>query len=333
MVRRDVLIALGGNAITVPGEEGNLQQQFAHTHSTMDEIASLVEDGVLDRFILTHGNGPQVGNVLLRSELASGVVYPLTLDVCVSDTQGGMGYMIQQVLQNCLMRRGLPSEVATVVTRVLVDREDEAFKNPTKYVGPWMTEEDAKAKAKERGWQVREDRGRGWRRVVPSPLPRQILEIEAIKRLYEAGMNVIAAGGGGIPVAPLAGGGFSGVEGVIDKDLASALLANELGFHTLLIITGCDGIYTDFHEPNQKHYPVLTASQLETMAAQGHFPAGSMGPKVRAALNFLRGGGKRVLITELGKIRASLQGVGGSAVYPDAVANGDEDLESRQEAI
>lgn len=313
MGMKKVLFALGGNAIVGPGERGTLEEQFQHTDETMTELAQLIKAGLIESFILTHGNGPQVGNIILRSEYCTKILYPLTVDTCVSDSQGGMGYMIQQSLRNCLNREGLDATVATVITQVLVDPNDPAMKNPTKYIGPFMTEEEARAKQEEDGWLVKEDPGRGWRRVIASPEPKQVMELDAIRALYEAGMLVIACGGGGIPVVRQ-GSDLKGVDGVIDKDLASALLANELGIETFVIMTGTDGIYTDFKKPGEKHHPRLAVSELMALAAQGHFPAGSMGPKVQAALKFLERGGKRVLITMPGKLAETLRGEAGSEV-------------------
>ena len=316
MGMKKVLIALGGNAIVGPGERGTLQEQFHNTDETMTELARLIKSGLIESFILTHGNGPQVGNIIFRSEYCTKILYPLSVDVCVSDSQGGMGYMIQQSLRNCLSREGLDATVATVITQVLVDPDDPAMKDPTKYIGPFMTEVEAKAKRDEDGWIVKEDPGRGWRRVIASPEPIQILELDAIRVLYEAGMMVIACGGGGIPVV-WKGTDLHGVDGVIDKDLASALLANELGVETFIIVTGTDGIYTNFRKPGEQHHPRVSVSELLTLVAEGHFPAGSMGPKVKAAVKFLERGGKRVLITMPGKLAEALEGKAGTEILPD----------------
>ncbi|MCB2153562.1 carbamate kinase [bacterium] len=313
---KKLLIALGGNAIVGPGERGTLEEQFQHTDETMTELAQLIKEDMIESFILTHGNGPQVGNIITRSEYCTKILYPLTVDVCVSDSQGGMGYMIQQSLRNCLNRQGLDAPIATIVTQVLVDPDDPAMKNPTKYIGSFMTEEDAKKKHEEEGWIVKEDPGRGWRRVIASPEPKAIIELNSIRKLYDAGATVIACGGGGIPVVRK-GTDLHGVDGVIDKDLASALLANELGIETFLIMTGADGIYTNYKKPDEKHHPKLYVSELLALVAEGHFPAGSMGPKVKAALKFIERGGKRVIITTPGNLAAALRGEAGSEILPD----------------
>jgi carbamate kinase len=323
MTTKDALIALGGNAIIAPGQQGTLEEQYANTDKSMAEVVDLLEAGLVDRCVITHGNGPQVGNILLRSETAASVIFPLTVDVCVSDSAGGMGYMIQQCLDNCMRDRRVKRPVTTIITQVIVDADDPAMKDPRKYIGSFMTEEEAMTRSRERGWVVREDPGRGWRRVIASPDPGSIIELEPIRVLYDAGVVVIAAGGGGIPVVKLADGRLHGVAAVIDKDLASGLLATQLHIPTFVIITGTDGIYTDFRKPGQKHYPRLTVSRLLDLQAQGHFPPGSMGPKVEAAIRFIRNGGERVIITEMGRLVAALNGEAGTWILPDSAADRD----------
>jgi carbamate kinase len=308
-----ILIALGGNAITREGEEGTVEQQFRNTEQTMRELVRGIR-GRYKRVVLTHGNGPQVGNIVLRSELASSYIYPLPLDTCVSDSEGGMGYMFQQVLYNILHQQRLPERVVCVLTQVVVDRSDPAWQNPTKPIGRFYTEEEAKKMMAERGWNMREDAGRGWRRVVPSPQPREIIEISAVRALLEDDFIVIAAGGGGIPVIRDENGCLHGVEAVIDKDLASAMLAAELGIGTFVILTGVEKVAIDYRKPTQRYVDVLTVREAEEYMAQGQFPPGSMGPKIQAAINFLRGGGDVVIITSPEKFTEALAGETGTRI-------------------
>ena len=310
------LLALGGNAITRPGDKIDLEAQFNQTRVAMDELAGVLRDGLIGKLALTHGNGPQIGYVLERSEIAAPRLHRLSVDVCVADTQGGMGYMIQQCLANSLRRAGVPRSVASVVTQVRVDPADPALQNPTKFIGQFMTEEQARQKAAESGWRVAPDKGRGWRRVIGSPKPLEIIEIAAIRALHEAGVLVTACGGGGIPVVRGPQGELRGIDGVIDKDWASARLALDLGAELFLIITGVDGVFSSFATPGQKHYPEISAAELEKLADAGEFPAGSMEPKVRAALHYLRHGGREVLITECGRMGAALKGNAGTRVRP-----------------
>ncbi|MCX7625925.1 MAG: carbamate kinase, partial [Candidatus Sumerlaeaceae bacterium] len=271
-----ILIALGGNAITREGEEGTVEQQFRNTEQTMEEIVRGIR-GRYQRVVLTHGNGPQVGNIVLRSELASSYIYPLPLDTCVSDSEGGMGYMFQQVLYNILHRQGMAERVVCVLTQVVVDRNDPAWKNPTKPIGKFYGEDEAQRMMSERGWIMREDAGRGWRRVVPSPAPREIIEIAAVRALLEDDFIVIAAGGGGIPVVRDENGCLHGVEAVIDKDLASAMLATELGIGTFVILTGVEKVAIDFRKPTQRFVDQMSVAQARQYLAEGQFPPGSMG--------------------------------------------------------
>jgi len=230
-----IVVALGGNAVSPPGKQGNIPAQFAATRAVMPQLADRILAG--DQLVITHGNGPQVGNVMRRIELASDHVYPLPLDIVVADTQAGMGYMICQCLMNELAKRGSPRECTTIITTVRVDADDPAMKNPQKPVGTFMTREQADRHVREGGWQIAEDSGRGWRRVVPSPLPREIIELPLLKQMVSANQIVVAAGGGGIPVVRDAAGNFSGVEAVIDKDRTSALLATELNADLLAILS------------------------------------------------------------------------------------------------
>jgi carbamate kinase len=307
-----ILITLGGNAILPARGTGTFDEQCAITRLTMQPIAALIQQGV--RVVLSHGNGPIVGNILIRNEAAREQIPPMPLDVCGADSQGGIGYMMQQALDNELGRIGIQRPVTTVVTQVVVDERDPAFRRPTKPIGPFYTQERARLLAKEKGWSVTEDAGRGWRRVVASPKPLEVVEIAAIRKLVEDGAIVIAAGGGGIPVARQWDGTLHGVEAVIDKDLASSLLARLLGCEMLCIITGVDRVALHFGKPEQRELPCATAEELSEYAAAGHFPAGSMGPKVQAAIEFVRGGGREVVITSPAKLTEALEGTTGTRV-------------------
>jgi carbamate kinase len=307
-----ILITLGGNAILPARGTGTFDEQCAITRLTMQPIAALVEQGV--RVVLSHGNGPIVGNILIRNEAARDQIPPMPLDVCGADSQGGIGYMMQQALDNELKRLGIQRTVTTIVTQVVVDERDPAFRRPTKPIGPFYSQERARILAKEKGWTVTEDAGRGWRRVVASPKPLEVVEIAAIRKLVEDGAIVIAAGGGGIPVSRQWDGTLHGVEAVIDKDLASSLLARLLGCEMLCIITGVDRVALDYGKPEQRDLPCATAEELSEYAAAGHFPAGSMGPKVQAAIEFVRGGGREVVITSPSKLMEALEGATGTRV-------------------
>jgi len=309
---RTMVITLGGNAILPASGTGTFDEQLSITRVTMEPIARLVSQGV--KVVLSHGNGPIVGNILIRSEAVRDQIPPMPLDVCGADSQGGIGYMMQQTLQNELRRIGLNPPVVTLVTQIIVDERDPAFRRPTKPIGPFYSQERAHLLAKEKGWTVVEDAGRGYRRVVPSPKPLQIVEIDAIKKLVDDGAIVIAAGGGGIPVSKQWDGTLHGVEAVIDKDLASSLLARLLGFATLVIITGVDRVAVNYGKPAQRELALASASELERYAREGHFPAGSMGPKIQAAIEFVRGGGREVYITSSEKFLGAFEGKSGTKI-------------------
>jgi len=310
-----IVIALGGNAISKPGLRGTITEQFFSTHESMEHVAELVVNGY-ERILITHGNGPQVGNAILRSEIASKSVYPLPMDISVADTQGGMGYMIQQVLTNCLRERGIKKPVATIVTQVYVDAHDKAFDSPSKPVGMFYSEKDAQELMAARSWVLKEDAGRGWRRVVPSPKPIDIQEKETIKLLFEKGHIIIAAGGGGVPISLNRYNKYYGIEAVVDKDRSSALLANEVGAETLLIMTGVEYAYIDFGGPNQRAITQMSSKEIEMHLANGEFADGSMKPKIEACLNFLENGGKEAIITSIPKCLAALRGKTGTHIKP-----------------
>jgi len=270
-----------------PGEEGNIPQQFAATRAAMKPVVDLILAG--HRVIVTHGNGPQVGNTLRRVEIAAqrGDVYPLPLDIVVADTEAGMGYMICQCLMNEFASRGKEHLCTTIITTVCVDPGDPAFGKPEKPIGPFMSKEDARKHVERDKWQVVEDAGRGWRRVVPSPLPKEIVELKLMKTLVESGLTIVAGGGGGIPVMRDGNGMYRGIEAVIDKDRTSALMAAELGADEFVILTGVDQVQKDFGKPTAKAIEKMTASEARDLLGQGQFPAGSMAPKIEAAIDFL----------------------------------------------
>jgi len=308
-----VLVTLGGNAILPVRGTGTFEEQCAVTRATMQPIASMIRDGA--EVVLSHGNGPIVGNILIRNEAAREQIPPMPLDVCGADSQGGIGYMMQQSLQNELRRVGLADRpVVTIVTQVVVDERDPAFRRPTKPIGPFYTQDRARLLAKEKGWTIVEDAGRGYRRVVPSPKPLEVVEIAAIRQIVEDGGVAIAAGGGGIPVSRQWDGSLHGVEAVIDKDLASSLLARLLGCQTLVIVTGVDRVALRYGKPDQRELERATPDELEGWMAEGHFPQGSMGPKIQAAIEFVRGGGHEVVITSPERLTDALEGKTGTLV-------------------
>ncbi len=292
---KTAVIAIGGNALIKGKQHQTVPDQFATAAETCAHIADIVQQGW--RVVITHGNGPQVGFILLRSELASHVLHTVPLDSCGADTQGALGYMIQQLLGNRFRKAGVDVPVTTVVTQVIVERDDPAFQNPTKPIGPFYDEEKARVQEREQGWAIVEDSGRGWRRVVPSPIPREIVELRAIKALLEGGFVVIGVGGGGIPVVRDGNGDLHGVEAVIDKDYASSLLASDIDADLFLISTAVDKVYLNYGQPDQVPLDHMTVDEAKRYLEEGHFPPGSMGPKIEAVIQFLEGGGKEALIT------------------------------------
>jgi len=294
-VTKTAVIAIGGNALIKGKQHQTVPDQFATAAETCAHIADIVQQGW--RVVITHGNGPQVGFILLRSELASHVLHTVPLDSCGADTQGALGYMIQQLLGNRFRKAGVEVPVTTVVTQVIVERDDPAFQNPTKPIGPFYDEEKARVQEREQGWAIVEDSGRGWRRVVPSPIPREIVELRAIKALLEGGFVVIGVGGGGIPVVRDGNGDLHGVEAVIDKDYASSLLASDIDADLFLISTAVDKVYLNYGQPDQVPLDHMTVDEAKRYLEEGHFPLGSMGPKIEAVIQFLEGGGKEALIT------------------------------------
>jgi carbamate kinase len=308
---RTALIAIGGNSLIRAGEKGTIAEQLANTRRTADAIVGLIQDGF--SLVLTHGNGPQVGAALLRSERASDQVYSQSLDVCDATTQGEIGYLLQQSLQNALEAAGLQVPVATLLSQAVVSADDPAMRHPTKPIGPFYSRADAEERARTLGWQVVEDAARGYRRVVPSPEPVEVVEEPVIRTLLGHGVLVIAAGGGGIPVVRTPDG-LRGVEAVIDKDRVSALLASRLGVDTFIISTDADRVYVDYRKPTQRPLGRVTVPEMEGHVAAGQFPPGNMGPKVESALRFLKNGGREVIITSYEHLRAAAHGDAGTRI-------------------
>lgn len=303
------LIAIGGNSIIKSGQRGTIEEQFVNIEETCRSIVQLVLRGF--RVIVTHGNGPQVGAQLLRSELSSHQVYTHTLDVCVADTQGSMGYMIQNSLQRALDDNNRNDEVGSVVTQVVVDENDPAFKNPTKPVGPFYTEEEAKEKSEKLGWSMVEDAARGYRRVVPSPIPTEIVEDRMIKAAVEDDIIVIAVGGGGVPVVRRKDRLY-GIEAVIDKDRASSILAQSLKADLFIISTDAEKVCLNFKKPDQKELDRLTVDEAKQYMKDGHFPPGNMGPKIEAVINYMEAGGVHAIITTPEYLGQAVDGIKGT---------------------
>jgi len=307
-----LVVALGGNAITRVQDTGSIPEQFRNTKVSLDPIADMIANG--RRVVLTHGNGPQVGNYLIRVERASDEVPVLPLPIIVADLQGGMGYMIGQVLKGLLYARNAPRSVTTVLTQVLIDADDPSLTDPSKFVGPFYGEMEARMLAEQRDWTVKEDSGRGWRRVVASPDPIEIVESDVIRELIAGDVVVIAAGGGGIPVKRRDDGYLEGVSGVIDKDRASAVLALNIGAPELLILTSVPRVAIDFGTPSQRDLEHLSLQEAKQYLSEGQFPPGSMGPKIEATIRFLEGGGKRVFIGELDQAAEIMAGRSGTLI-------------------
>jgi carbamate kinase len=310
---KTAVVALGGNAIGTTGRE-DIHQQFANTRKSLAGILELVKEGY--QLAITHGNGPQVGNALLRVERTMDTIPALPLGVIVADTEGGMGYMIEQSLQNKLHRKGIPRKVVTIVTQVIVDRNDPSILNPTKPIGPFYTKEQAERLAKNNEWIIKEDAGRGFRRLVPSPIPTEIVEKDIIKSLVQSGTIVIAAGGGGAPVYVEEDGTYEGVDAVVDKDRASAVLARDIGAETLVILTSVDKVCLNYMNPNERPLSWVSVTEAKRYMAEGHFPQGSMGPKIGAAIQFMEAGGKQVIITSPGLVKEALEGKAGTKFIP-----------------
>ncbi len=311
------VVAIGGNSLIKDKQHVSVQDQYNAVKETTRHIVDMIEKGW--DIAIGHGNGPQVGFILRRSEIAAKVagMHEVPLDACGADSQGAIGYALQQNLYNEFKRRGMTKSAATVVTQVLVDKDDPAFQNPTKPIGSFMDEEEARRRAKENSWTVVEDAGRGWRRVVPSPIPQKIVEIEAVRKLLDAGIITITVGGGGIPIIEEEDGTLKGVAAVIDKDFASSLLARSIRADLFLISTAVEKVYLNFNKPNQKAIDQMTVSQAKRYLKEGHFAKGSMEPKIRAIIWYLEAGGKEAIITDPEHLTAALEGETGTRVIPD----------------
>ncbi len=321
---KTMLIAVGGNSLIRAGEKGTVSEQLANTRRTAAAILGLIRDGY--RLVITHGNGPQVGADLLRSERASDQVPGHTLDVCGAATQGEIGYLLAQSLDDELSAAGLQVPVVSLVTQTVVSRKDPAFRHPTKPIGPFYSRSDAEEKKRQFGWAIVEDAARGYRRVVPSPEPIEIVEQEVIRDLVEDGVLVVACGGGGIPVVR-ENGKLVGVEAVIDKDRASALLASKLAVDIFAISTDTDYVYLDYKKPTQRPLTRVNALDMERHFHDGHFPPGNMGPKVESVLRFLKEGGHEAVITSYEHLQEAVQGSAGTHIVPDGYRQAVEERE------
>ena len=311
---KTMLLAVGGNSLIRAGEKGTIAEQRGNAQRTAAQIVGLIRAGY--RIVLTHGNGPQVGAELLRSERGASQVPGLPLDVCGASTQGEIGYLLQQSLESELQLAGLHVPVATVISQSLVSLDDPSMKHPSKPIGPFYSRADAEERRRLFGWAIVEDAARGYRRVVASPEPIEIVELEVIRDLVEQGVLVIACGGGGIPVV-WNSGRLQGVEAVIDKDRASALLATRLGADLFVISTDTDCVYLDYKKPAQRPLRQVRAAELEEYAKAGHFPPGNMGPKIESVLRFLRDGGKEAVITSCENLCQAVAGSAGTHMFPD----------------
>lgn len=306
-----VLVAMGGHAFMQPGEAGTIEDHERNAARIAALLMSLVERDY--HLCITHGNGPQVGNLLLQQEAAGASGVPaLPLDVLVAMTEGSLGYILQQALLNELRKRQMKRYVVTVVTQVVVDEADPAFHEPTKPIGPFLAREEAERRRDSLGWKVKEDAGRGWRRLVPSPSPQRVVQRHMIRDAVRQGHIVIACGGGGIPVKRQADGQFGGLEAVIDKDLTSSVLATDVGAALLVILTAVPQVCTGFGRPGERPLGAVTLEEIERLQAEGHFPPGSMGPKIEAVVRFLRAGGRRALITNPESLPLAIDGRAGT---------------------
>ena len=305
-----VLVAMGGHAFMQPGEAGTIEDHERNAARIASLLMSLIERDYL--VCITHGNGPPVGSLLIQQEQSGDDVPALPLDVLVAMTEGSLGYILQQALLNELRKRQMRRYVVTVVTQVVVDEEDPAFASPSKPIGPFLSREEAERRRTKLDWRVAEDAGRGWRRLVPSPVPRKVIQRQMIRDAVRQGHVVVACGGGGIPVKRLSDGQYGGVEAVIDKDLTSAVLATDIGAELLVILTAVPQVYVGFQTPEQRALGAVTLEEIERLQQDGHFPPGSMGPKIEAVVRFLRAGGRRALITNPENLPRAIEGRAGT---------------------
>jgi carbamate kinase len=305
-----VLVAMGGHAFMQAGETGTIGEHEENAKIIASLLVSLVERDY--HLVITHGNGPQVGSLLIQHELAREEVPAMPLDVLVAMTEGSLGYILQQSLLNKLRERNLRRYVVTVVTQVVVDENDPAFENPSKPIGPFLSREEAERRRDQLGWKVRDDAGRGWRRLVPSPKPKKVIQRHMIRDAARAGHIVIACGGGGIPIKREANGQYGGMEAVIDKDLTSSVLAADVGAELLVILTAVPQVFVNFGKPDQRALGAVTLEEIERLYGEGHFPPGSMGPKIAAVIDFLKNGGRRALITNPESLPSAIDGRAGT---------------------
>ena len=312
MDSRLAVLAIGGNSLIKDKSHIALSSQYEAVQETSKYIAELIAEGL--NMVITHGNGPQVGFLYRRGELARSELPLIPLDICGADTQGAIGYMVEMALLNEFHKLGISKRIVAIVTKTIVDRDDPSFHHPTKSIGSFMTEKEALSHKDEFGWHLLEDAGRGFRRVVPSPIPREIIELGVIRLLVDHDHVVIAAGGGGVPVIRNKQGGLEGVEAVIDKDLGSSLLARNLGADTFIISTAVDSVYLNFGEKSQRPIARATVSEIKKYMGEGHFKAGSMKPKIEAVIQFLEGGGKRAIITSPENLLKAVKGEAGTTI-------------------
>ncbi len=305
------LVAMGGHAFIQSGQSGTIEHHEANARNIAKVLLTLIERDY--RLVITHGNGPQIGHLLLQHEMSKSESPEMPLDVLVAMTEGSLGYILQQALLNELRAREIRRFVVTVVTQVLVDENDPAFRSPTKPIGPFLTREDAEDRRERLGWAIREDAGgRGWRRLVPSPKPTRVIQADMIREAALAGHIVVAGGGGGVPIKIGADDAYQGVEAVVDKDLTSAVLAASVGAELMIMLTSVPHVYTSFGQPDQAALGAVTLAEIEQLHRDAPFPPGSMGPKIDAVINFLRAGGRRALITDAETLPAAIQGSGGT---------------------
>jgi len=315
MKEETIVVALGGNAILQPGQKGTVQEQMENVNTACGHLTEIISSGKY-RVVITHGNGPQVGNILLQNEAASSLVPVMPLDVCGAATQGTMGYMIQQTLANRLRVADLKHNITTVVTQVIVDENDPAFKKPTKPVGPFYSKEEAQQLRQERGWVIVKDSGRGYRRVVPSPKPLKIQESRIINDMLDSGEIVIAVGGGGIPVVREKDRSLRGIEAVIDKDLAAEQLSKDIHAEVFMVLTDVEQVMLNYGKEDQVGIAQMTVAEAENYLREGQFGEGSMKPKVEAGVNFIKAGGGKMIITALNKASKALEGKAGTIIIP-----------------
>ncbi len=308
-----VILSIGGNALIRRSESGTIEEQFHNAKAACALVSKLLAEDCA--VIITHGNGPVVGNIVIRNEAAKGFIPPMPLYISDADSEGGLGFMIQQTIYNEFKRAGIKAEVVTVITQAVVGATDPAFSAPAKPVGPYYTVDEARSLSGTKGWTMREDSGRGMRRVVPSPRPLRIIEANVIEGLSERGVVVIAAGGGGVPVLEAPDGTLKGIDAVVDKDLSTTLLARETGVKRILNLTSIDSVYLDFGGPGQKPLRHLKTEEAKKYLAQGEFAPGSMGPKIEAAIEFIESGGEEVIISTPALMSEAVKGRAGTKIF------------------